>query len=119
MNSLRSRLVILISAIFCLSLSVAYAQQTAKKEKEIALKGKVESVDAKAKTVKVKNENIQGVMPEMSMTYQVDKADLLKTLKPGDQITATVHEDFKTLYDVKVVPPADTPVRPAALPAKK
>jgi hypothetical protein len=37
----------------------------------------------------------------------VDKDSVLKEVKAGDQITATVYEgDFKTLYNVKVVPPA-------------
>jgi hypothetical protein len=35
---------------------------------------------------------------------------VLKTVKPGDRVTAKVYEgDFKVLYDVKVVPPEDTP----------
>jgi len=41
------------------------------------------------------------------MPYTVDKPDVLKNLKAGDQITAKVYDgDFRTLYDVKVVPPA-------------
>ena len=46
-------------------------------------------------------------MNSMMMTYTVDKPDVLKSLKPGDQIVAKVYEgDFKTLYEVRVVPPA-------------
>jgi Cu/Ag efflux protein CusF len=43
----------------------------------------------------------------MTMNYTVDKPDVLKAIKPGDQITAKVYDgDYKTLYEVKVVPPA-------------
>jgi len=42
----------------------------------------------------------------MTMSYAVDKEDVLKKVKAGDQITAKVYDgDFKTLHDVQVVPP--------------
>ena len=63
-------------------------------------------MDADAKTVAVNNEAIPGWMNSMTMTYTVDKPDVLKSIKAGDQITAKVYEgDFKTLYEVKVIPP--------------
>src|SRR5262245_34594358 len=80
------------------------AQQKGKKEFEF--KGKIEKVDAKAKKLSVNGENVQGWMPAMTMTYGVDKQEVIDQVKAGDQITAKVYEgDFLTLYDVKIVPP--------------
>jgi len=79
------------------------AQQTAKKEH--VFRGKVEKVDTKAKTVTVAGENVEGWMPAMTMIYKVDKEDMLKQVKAGDQITARVYDgDFQVLHDVKIVP---------------
>ena len=47
-------------------------------------------------------------MPAITMTYAVDKEDVLKRVKARDHVTARVHDgDFKTLYDVQIVPPPD------------
>ena len=73
----------------------------------LVFKGKVESVDTANKVVTVAGENVDGWMPAMTMPYNVDPPAVLATLKPGDQITATVYAGtLNTLYDVKVVPPA-------------
>ena len=44
-------------------------------------------------------------MDAMTMAYAVDKESILKELKPGDQIKATVYEDDFTLYEIQ----KDTP----------
>jgi Cu/Ag efflux protein CusF len=110
----RTRLTISLGAALSvlLLLSVARAQP---RGKAYTFKGKVEKVDAKAKTLTVNGENVQGWMSAMTMTYTTDKEDAVTHVKVGDEITAKVYEgDFKTLYDVQVVPPKDkTP------PAKK
>jgi Cu/Ag efflux protein CusF len=100
----RARLVTLIGAAFVLLLlPAAHAQQGGKKEH--AFRGKVERVDTKAKTLSVNGENVEGWMAAMTMTYGVDKEDVINKVKVGDQITAKVYDgDFKTLYEVKVVP---------------
>ena len=109
----RVRLMLLVAAMLCVPVSAAYAQQRGKKE--FAFRGKVEKVDANAKTLTVIGEKVDGWMPAMTMSYKADKADVLKTLKAGDQITAKVYEgDFMTLYDIKIAPAKD-----AAPPAKK
>jgi Cu/Ag efflux protein CusF len=103
------RFTVLLVTIFSLLLPLAYGQQGDKSgKKEYTFHGKVEKVDTDAKAVTVNNEAIPGWMNSMTMTYTVDKPDVLKSLKAGDQITAKVYDgDFKTLYGVKVVPPAN------------
>jgi Cu/Ag efflux protein CusF len=101
----------LVGAILSVLLLVptVSAQQTAKTEH--AFRGKVEKVDAKAKTVTVAGENVEGWMTAMTMTYKIDKETTLKQVKAGDQITAKVYDgDYQVLHDVKVVPePAKKP----------
>ena len=98
--------VLLALLLLSLLAFTAYGQADKSGKKEFAFKGTVEKVDAAAKSISVKNENIPGWMSSMSMSYTVDKPEVLKTVKPGDQVTAKVYEgDFKVLYDLKVVPP--------------
>jgi protein SCO1/2 len=94
--------------ILALGLTLVYGQQSGNAgKKEFTFHGKVEKVDANSKTLAVNNETIPGWMNSMTMTYTVDKPDVLKSIKPGDQITAKVYDgDYKTLYEVKVVPPS-------------
>jgi Cu/Ag efflux protein CusF len=109
----RTRLATLIGAVLggTLLLPTAHAQQSGKKE--YTFRGKVEKVDTKAKTLTVDGENVQGWMSAMTMTYGVDKEDVINHVKIGDQITAKVYDgDVKTLYDVKVVPPKSNAAPP-------
>jgi len=105
----RRQIAALIAALTCaLFVTVAVLAQTPPAaRKEHAFKGKVESVNEKGKMITVNNENIPGWMPSMTMTYKVDKEAVLKTVKAGDNITATVYDgDLQTLYNIKVAPPA-------------
>ena len=106
MKSQSVRFVIVIGLMLAVCLSTTHAQQTNKKEH--TFRGKVEKVDTKAKTLTVNGENVEGWMSSMTMSYEVDKPDVINKVKVGDQITAKVYDgDFKTLHDVKVVPSKD------------
>ena len=102
------RVIALLTPTLCaLILSVAVSAQVKPPagKKDHAFKGKVEKVDLKTKMVSVNNENVPGWMNSMTMTYRVDKDAVLKDLKPGDQITATVYDgDMQMLYNVKKAP---------------
>ncbi len=94
-----------------LLLTLVYAQERGKKE--YVFRGMVEKVDAKAKTLTVNNEKIEGWMMSMSMNYGVDNPEVIGRVKVGDQITAKVYEgDFTKLYGVKVVIPPPTLIVP-------
>ena len=94
----------ILGALVCaLMLTTSANAQAAKGEH--AFKGVVQKIDEKAKSMTVDGENVPGWMMAMAMMYTPDKEDVLKTVKVGDQIAATVKDgDFKTLYNVKVVP---------------
>jgi Cu/Ag efflux protein CusF len=109
----RARLAAVIGVVLgvALLLPTAHARQAGKKE--YTFRGKVEKIDTKAKTLTVDGENVQGWMSAMTMTYGVDKEDVIGHVKVGDQITAKVYEgDARTLYDVKVVPPKSNTAPP-------
>ena len=96
----------LIGVLLCGLMPLMQAQPKGKKE--YAFKGKVERVDTSAKKLVVANEKIDGWMEAMTMAYAIDKADdVIKRVKPGDQITAKVYDGDYTLYDVQVAPPAN------------
>ena len=87
-------------AVAILLAAGASAQQA--KGKSHTLEGKVEAVQATMLTVN--HGKVEGYMDAMTMPYKVDKPDLLKNVKVGDQIKATVYDGDYTLYDIQVVP---------------
>ena len=90
-----------ILAVTCLLGMTATAQQA--KGKSHTLEGKVEGVQTDRLTVN--HGKVEGYMDAMTMPYKVDKPDILKQVKVGDRISATVYDGDYTLYDVHVVPP--------------
>jgi Cu/Ag efflux protein CusF len=92
-----------------LLLSIGYAAQNKTApagKKEHVFKGKVEKIDLANKTFTVNGQKVEGWMDAMTMNYVPDKEDVLKRIKVGDEITAKVYDgDFRTLFDIQVVPP--------------
>ncbi|WP_020469101.1 copper-binding protein [Zavarzinella formosa] len=54
------------------------------------VKGKVVSVDAANKRVKLDHEDIPGLMKAMKMEFTVEDAKLLEGLKAGDEVRGTL-----------------------------
>jgi Cu/Ag efflux protein CusF len=97
------RFLVMLALVFAVALAPASAQSG---KKEYAFRGTIEKVDAQGNKLTVNNEKVDGWMASMTMTYKVDKPEVLKTVKAGDQITAKVYEgNFETLYNVQRVPP--------------
>lgn len=93
-----------LAVSFLLAASLALAQPDSNK-KSYVFKGTVTDVDTSTNKLVIANENIPGWMTAMTMNYQVDDPAVLKTLKKGDRIEATVYDGDLKLYQVKVVGP--------------
>ncbi len=65
--------------------------------------GKVEAVDEATKSLKVNGEKVEGWMEAMTMNYKVDDPAVLKKVKAGDQIMATVYDGDYSLHKVQIV----------------
>jgi Cu/Ag efflux protein CusF len=97
----RRRIVAAALALTGLVAASAYAQDTAK-GKGMMFHGKVEAVTDKGLTVN--GEKVEGWMDAMTMSYPVDKPEVLKKVKVGDTIMATVYKGDTKLYNVEVMP---------------
>ena len=78
--------------------------QEVKAVRHYQLKGKVASIDQRAKMLNVDSETIPGFMDAMTMPYKVKPESELEQLHPGDVITATllVQDDGAWLEDITV-----------------
>ncbi|MBI3490324.1 MAG: copper-binding protein [Acidobacteria bacterium] len=74
---------------FCLALLVA-ACGGAPDRREFTLQGQVLSIEPAKKSVTVKHEEIKGLMPAMTMPYEVRDERILTGLAPGDLVNATL-----------------------------
>lgn len=111
------RFPVLAALIVCAMLPLANAQQTEKKS--YTLRGTVEDVNPTTHRLSVANEPIPGGMGAMTMTYSVDKEDVLGRVKRGDRITATMYEGDMTLHDVQVLAPAADGPQPSSTPGMR
>jgi Cu/Ag efflux protein CusF len=100
------RLIKQLSAICgaALLLAAACLGQGAATKKAHTFRGKVTAVNASEKTLTVDGEEVEGWMGAMTMDYKVDDPAVLKKLKAGDQITATVYDGDPVLHKVQVAP---------------
>ena len=88
--------------LFALGLFAA-PEATAQRAREYTFHGTVEKADPATGTLVVKGETVEGWMAAMTMTYRVDNADVIATLKAGDAIEATVYDgDVTTLHRVRL-----------------
>jgi protein SCO1/2 len=73
--------------------------------KQFHLKGKVVSIDDRAKMVNVDSEPIPGFMDAMTMPYRVKPDSERKNLHPGDAITADllVEDDGAWLENITII----------------
>jgi protein SCO1/2 len=92
---------VLALAVFAASICLG---QAAPEKKSYTFHGKVEAVDKSGKSMKVNGEKVAGWMDAMTMDYKVDDAAILKKVKPGDQIMATVYDGDMMLHKVMVMP---------------
>jgi Cu/Ag efflux protein CusF len=104
MNQARALRLTIAGVLLCLLVPILMAQPKGKKS--YVFHGKVEKIDTAAKRLTVTNEKVEGWMDAMTMGYAVDKPDdVIKRVKVGDKITATVYDGDSVLYNVQVVPP--------------
>jgi len=79
------------------------AQPTTAKKTHL-FHGKVEAVNESAKSLRVNGEKVEGWMEAMTMDYKVDDPAVLKKVKAGDQIMATVYDGDLVLHKIEVTP---------------
>src|SRR5713226_7175258 len=98
-------------ALACMFAASGFAQDKAKgKAKSYTFHGKVTAVTEKGLTVN--GEKVEGWMEAMTMTYPVDKPEVLKMVKVGDSIMATVYDGDMTLHNVMNMPPGKMTMPP-------
>ena len=101
MKRLHRLVTVLCLALLTGSAALVQAQaQAPAGKKSYTFHGKVESVSADGLTVN--GDKVEGWMDAMTMKYKVDDPKILKKVKAGDEITATVYEGDFSLHKVQV-----------------
>lgn len=95
-------IIIGVSAVSCNKKPAATVAQSP--AKHFKLKGKVVSIDQRAKMLNVDSEAIPGFMEAMTMPYKIKPENELDQLHPGDAITADllVQDDDAWLENITV-----------------
>ncbi len=88
----------------CLLVIPGAAQPNAGK-KSYTLHGTIQAVKDADQKVTVKHDKIEGYMAAMTMDYKVADAAMMKQLKAGDEITATLYDGDFTLYNIHLGAP--------------
>jgi protein SCO1/2 len=78
---------IVLATLCAVACDVAQHSQRARRVEGV---GVVESIDAPSKQVVIDHEDIPGVMPAMSMSFDIGDPRLLETLAPGQKIAFTL-----------------------------
>ena len=102
--NIQRKMIAAVLALVCLTALQVFGQNNAKK-KEYTLVGKVEAVNISAGKVTVNHGKVEGWMDAMTMAYPVDKPELLKNVKVGDRIKASVFDGDMMLRNLKVIQP--------------
>src|ERR1700730_12196289 len=93
-----------ISAIgILLGPALVQAQQPLPAPRSIAFFGRVEAVDSDRRIVTVKHGNIPGYVESGTTEYSTEEEHVLKRLRPGDNIRATVYPNDLTLHHLQIV----------------
>jgi Cu/Ag efflux protein CusF len=102
-------------AIIALLCGVFAAGCSSAPEKHYPVQGDVISADAGNKLITVKHGHIPGLMPAMTMTYQVAERKQIETLRPGDKITAdlVVSENKARLEKIALTGKPDSKASPS------
>jgi protein SCO1/2 len=94
MRSTAANIAALLLVLTTLACDVAQQSQRARRVQGV---GVVESVDVPLKQVVIDHEEMPGVMPAMSMSFDVGDPRLLDTLAPGQKIAFTLELRSKSL----------------------
>jgi protein SCO1/2 len=90
--------IVFFLSVFAVIATLAPACGGTSDERSYRLQGQVLSVDPSGKKAHIKHEEIQGLMPAMTMPYEVRDAKLLDGLAPGDLINATLIIESNAAY---------------------
>jgi protein SCO1/2 len=105
MKRMQQLIAVSVAAVFLAAICLGQAPAD---KKPFTFHGKVISIDEKAGSLNVDGENVPGWMEAMTMDYKVDDPTVLKKVKAGDRIMATVYSGDYSLHKVMVMPKADS-----------